>query len=102
MALPEIKVRVTGDSSGGVRAIEDVDRRLGSASRRARTYSTQINKASLSTANLAAQFNDIGVMLASGQSPLILALQQGTQVNQVLGQMGGGGVQRLRALTMGF
>lgn len=42
------------------------------------------------TANLFAQFNDIGVMLASGQSPLILAAQQGTQVNQVLAQMGGG------------
>ena len=40
------------------------------------------------TANLAAQFNDIGVMLAAGQSPLLLAMQQGTQVSQVFTQMG--------------
>lgn len=41
------------------------------------------------TANLTAQFNDIGVMLAAGQNPLQLALQQGTQINQVFGQLGG-------------
>ena len=44
--------------------------------------------------NLAAQFNDIGVMLAAGQSPLQLALQQGTQISQVLGPMGAGGAVR--------
>ena len=36
-----------------------------------------------STANLASQFNDIGVMMAAGQSPLQLALQQGTQISQL-------------------
>lgn len=46
--------------------------------------------ATMQTANLASQFNDIGVMLAAGQSPLQLALQQGTQINQVFTQMGGG------------
>ncbi|SFJ37299.1 phage tail length tape measure family protein, partial [Albimonas pacifica] len=50
--------------------------------------------------NLAAQFNDIGVMLAAGQSPLQLALQQGTQISQVLGPMGAGGA--VRALGAGF
>jgi len=53
------------------------------------------------TANLAAQFNDIGIMLAAGQSPFQLAIQQGTQVSQVLNQMGGG-VGALRALQAGF
>lgn len=38
--------------------------------------------------NLAAQFNDIGVM-AAYQNPLQLALQQGTQINQVFASMGG-------------
>lgn len=53
------------------------------------------------TANIVSQFNDIGVMLASGQSPFILAMQQGTQLSQVLNQMGGkGGV--LAALKSGF
>lgn len=38
--------------------------------------------------NVFSQFNDIGVMMASGQSPFVLALQQGTQLNQVWAQMG--------------
>lgn len=42
--------------------------------------------------NLAAQLNDIGVMLAAGQSPFQLMLQQGTQINQIWGHMGAGGV----------
>ncbi|MDO6480956.1 phage tail length tape measure family protein [Shimia thalassica] len=56
---------------------------------------------SAASANVVAQFNDIGVMLAAGQSPLLLAMQQGTQLSQVLNQMGGrGGV--LAALKNGF
>ena len=53
------------------------------------------------TANLAANFNDIGMMMASGQSPFLLALQQGTQVSQVLNQMGGR-TQILKGLASGF
>ena len=53
------------------------------------------------TANLVSQFNDIAVMLAAGQNPLQLAMQQGTQVSQVLTQMGGG-VGALRALGQAF
>ena len=41
--------------------------------------------------NLVAQFNDIGVMMAAGQNPLTLALQQGTQISQVIGPMGAAG-----------
>lgn len=41
------------------------------------------------TANVFSQLNDIGMMMAAGQNPLQLALQQGTQLNQVWGQMGG-------------
>lgn len=52
-------------------------------------------------ANLVSQFNDIGVMLAAGQSPLQLAMQQGTQISQVLAQMGGG-VGALRAVGSAF
>ena len=40
------------------------------------------------SANLFAQFNDIIVMLAAGQNPLQLAIQQGSQINQVLASMG--------------
>ncbi len=40
------------------------------------------------TGNIAAQFNDIGVQLAGGQSPFLIALQQGTQLNQIFGGQG--------------
>ena len=46
-------------------------------------------------ANLGAQFNDIGVMLAAGQSPLQLAMQQGTQIAQVIGPMGAAGAAKM-------
>lgn len=41
-----------------------------------------------SVGNLTAQFNDIGMMLAAGQNPLMLALQQGSQITQVFGNAG--------------
>jgi hypothetical protein len=54
------------------------------------------------TQGVVAQFNDIGVMLASGQSPLLLALQQGTQLSQTLNGLGGGSGSVLAALKGGF
>jgi len=50
----------------------------------------EISRTRVETSNLAAQFNDIGVQLAGGQSPFLIALQQGTQINQALG---GGGLR---------
>lgn len=56
-----------------------------------------------SVANLTAQFNDIGVMMAAGQNPLQLALQQGTQITQVIGPMGAAGaVKALGTAFMGM
>lgn len=43
----------------------------------------------LNSANVAAQFNDIAVQLAAGQSPFQIALQQGTQLSQALGSARG-------------
>lgn len=60
-----------------------------------------VKVSSAHVANLGAQFNDIGVMLAAGQSPLMLAVQQGTQINQVFAQMGGGKAA-LRGVAAGF
>lgn len=45
-----------------------------------------------SVANLTAQFNDIGVTLASGQSPFLIAIQQGTQISQIFGGQGVGAI----------
>lgn len=39
------------------------------------------------TANIAAQFQDIGVTAAMGMNPLLIALQQGTQLSAVLNSM---------------
>lgn len=39
------------------------------------------------TANIAAQFQDIGVTAAMGMNPLLIAMQQGTQISAVLAQM---------------
>lgn len=43
-------------------------------------------------ANLGYQFNDIGMMLAMGQNPFMLMMQQGPQVTQVFDQMRAGGM----------
>ncbi|MBP7619359.1 MAG: phage tail length tape measure family protein [Gemmatimonadales bacterium] len=57
----------------------------------ARAASRHVNDLLGQTGNLAAQFNDIGVQLAGGQSPFLIALQQGTQISQVLGGQGARG-----------
>lgn len=59
-----------------------------------------INSLAGQTGNLAAQFNDIGVQLAGGQSPFLIALQQGSQISQVLGGAGAGGA--VKALGAAF
>jgi hypothetical protein len=50
--------------------------------------------ASTNVANLAAQFQDIGVTAAMAMNPLQIALQQGTQIAAVLGPMGAAGAVR--------
>jgi len=62
----------------------------------ANRYGTAMNGAGGATANVFAQLNDIGVMMAAGQNPIQLALQQGMQLNQVWGSMGNnvGGILR--------
>lgn len=99
------------DSSGAVTAAGNLDK-MTAASKRAETGSKRVISTSSAlgrsmaanssqVANLGAQFNDIGVQLAAGQNPFQLAIQQGTQVNQVLAQLGGG-TNSLRALGAGF
>lgn len=57
---------------------------------------------SFNTANIAAQFQDIGVTAAMGMNPLQIALQQGTQLSMVLEQMKGTGQSTGRALLGAF
>ena len=74
-------------AASGATALAAAERQAAAA---ASELARQNRAATGQTANLTAQFNDIGVMLAAGQNPLQLALQQGTQINQVFQQMGGG------------
>jgi hypothetical protein len=53
------------------------------------------------TANIAAQFQDIGVTAAMGMNPLQIALQQGTQLSAVLGPMGAAGAVKGLATAFG-
>jgi len=52
------------------------------------------------TANLVAQYNDIGVSLAGGMNPLLVLVQQGSQISYVAGQMENGWLGVLRVTGM--
>lgn len=62
---------------------------FGRAADQAQRFTGAASGMSFQTGNIAAQFQDIGVQLAGGQSPFLIALQQGTQLNGVFTQMGG-------------
>lgn len=83
-ALDNFKKKV-GEAGAASRRASD---HLGTTGNRAKKYGTEVARARQHTANLAAQFNDIGVMMAAGQNPFIMAMQQGTQINQVFQAMG--------------
>lgn len=54
------------------------------------------------TANIAAQFQDIGVSIAGGMSPLQIALQQGTQLSSVFAGLRASGVGLGASLLSAF
>lgn len=51
---------------------------------------TAVKASTGSIGNMTAQLQDVGVQLAGGQSPFLIALQQGTQLSAALEQTGGG------------
>ena len=68
---------------------------LETAAVRANNAALQINAAHSKMAafqqrNLAYQLNDVGVSLASGMNPLMVAIQQGAQISQIYGPDEGG------------
>ena len=90
---PQMSIAITGKNMTKPAfdaVVSDANRAAGAVSATGGRMGTAMGDASFHTSNLAAQFNDIGVMLASGQSPLLLAIQQGTQISQVLGPMKAG------------
>lgn len=56
---------------------------------------------SANTANIAAQGFDIGVTASMGMNPMMIGMQQGTQLVQVMQQMGGGKTA-LQGIAAGF
>ncbi|KRA44700.1 phage tail length tape measure family protein [Devosia sp. Root635] len=101
---PQMAIQITGKYAAKPvfdQAVADANRASGAIVSTGGRVSTAMNDAGFATSNLAAQFNDIGVMLASGQSPLLLAIQQGTQISQVLGPMkAGAAVAALKTALM--
>ncbi|MCS0463000.1 MULTISPECIES: phage tail length tape measure family protein [Rhizobium] len=61
------------------------NRAFTTAEQGAKRYQNAMRSSTVQTGNLAAQLNDISVQLAGGQSPFLIALQQGTQITQALG-----------------
>lgn len=65
------------------------DQAASSLNRLGRAASDNINRMQATPGNIAAQFQDIGVTAAGGMSPMLIALQQGTQLSAALaGGMG--------------
>lgn len=118
-----VRVNIVGDSSSAQSALQalesnvenlqrsvmsttgslaNYEKGLDNTGRRTRSFEKQQRIATMHTTQLGYQLNDIGVMLAAGQSPFMLAVQQGTQVNQVLEQMRGNGKSIGPALAATF
>ncbi|OYX00817.1 MAG: hypothetical protein B7Z15_20060 [Rhizobiales bacterium 32-66-8] len=53
-------------------------------------FGASVKQSSGQVGGIAAQFQDVAVQLAGGQSPFLIALQQGTQLSGQLEQTGGG------------
>lgn len=98
------KLGRTGRSSGaGVKQLGNASKqsaadlaRLSAEERQAANDAVQVgrthNAAAGSVSNLIAQYNDIGMMMMAGQNPLQLAIQQGTQITQIMGDLRSRGV----------
>lgn len=108
-----LEANATGAKAALVQTSQEFDKLTKSTTRaseqgnRLATSTKKLGEANViaagSVANLTAQFNDIGVMLMAGQNPLTLAVQQGTQITQVLGPMGArGAVRALGSAFMGM
>lgn len=64
--------------------------------------SGHLNTMNMNVGNLAAQFQDIGVTAAMGMNPLMIALQQGTQISAVLAQNGANAASAVSQLGAAF
>lgn len=94
MALPDIKVRVTAETGSLDSGLNSATASLNRFNKTSQQVAQQMGGMARSTdaaagsvSNIAFQFQDIAMMMASGQSPFVLAMQQGTQLAGVLNTM---------------
>lgn len=76
--------------------------RLEQAAAASQRFGQSQTAASHHVANLSFQLNDIGMMMASGQSPFMLMIQQGPQVAQIFSQLKQSGQSLGSALSGAF
>ncbi|QJP14673.1 hypothetical protein G3545_14085 [Starkeya sp. ORNL1] len=98
MADRNVNVRLQVIDGGKVRAELNAVGNEGAValdklSARSQQAAASVNKlATHEVGNLAAQLSDIGVSLASGQSPFTVLIQQGAQISQIMGDRGVKGI----------
>jgi len=95
-----VALQIDGDASGAKAAAEDAKAAVGSLPASAGSAAAKANAEIARTAalasgavklstnqvqNLSFQLNDMAVMLASGQSPTMMLMQQGMQISQIFG-----------------
>jgi len=88
--------------AGSIKQIDEMARTIDRLKAKGAPLPKTFDGAAGSVGNLTSQFNDIGVMLAAGQNPLQLAIQQGTQIGQVFQQTGAKGKDAARLILSGF
>jgi hypothetical protein len=101
-------VQTNAAVAAGVRTQADAQRVLDLAAERHRRLTGAVNDNAKATGlarhewiNLSRQFQDIGVSLAGGQSPLTVLFQQGSQVADIFGSSGAGAGAALRSFGAG-
>lgn len=95
----QLGVLSSSQAGAALEALQAQYMRTGTA---ATTMGTQIGAANRHILNMGFQFQDIGMMMASGQNPLILAMQQGTQVAGIFNQVRMEGQSVFGVLRSGF
>lgn len=94
-------VKLKGDHAAATKQIDAMGRELDQLRGKTDKVKPAFNGAAGQVGNLTSQFNDIGVMLAAGQNPLQLAIQQGTQIGQVFQASGAKGKDAFKLLLQG-
>lgn len=94
-------VKLKGDHAAATKQIDAMGRELDQLRGKTDKVKPVFNGAAGQVGNLTSQFNDIGVMLAAGQNPLQLAIQQGTQIGQVFQASGAKGKDAFKLLLQG-